>query len=410
MLHHTAELMATASAFTPEQVAAAAKVPVDAVRRNLPLIEQALAEQGIGDRPTVIAAIGTTAIETASTFEPIHEFESPHWDTYSGGRQFHGRGFIQLTHDYNYRAAGLALGLDLVGNPDLALEPRTAARVLAWYFKTVRGKTSGMNVSDAARAGDWRKVRLLVLGAEMGWKRLADVAAKLGGHPVADNTATILARVVELARQEIGKPYSGPIVGQPDSARRGDPGWDCSSFVEGMYERATGANLFSWAYTDTMANECTWLQDPIPGCIVFYHYPDSSQPNTFWPHVGLWLSPTETLDCRFGKGVGVHPHVTPVQQGDRFRRTMLPKKLAGQPAPGPAPIPGGQVDPIQALRERVGQLETALAHMCDVVAADRALAIADEAQRIREEFLGPRPKPAAAPRSRRARRPKPTPR
>lgn len=202
-----------------------------------------------------------------------------------------------------------------------------------------------------------------------------------GGTPMPDLSA-VLARVVELGRAEIGKPYSGPIIGQPDSARRGNPGWDCSSFVEGMYEGATGQALFSWAYTDTMANECAWLEKPIPGCIVFYHYPDPSQPNTYWPHMGIWLSSSEVLDCRFGRGVGVGPHVTPVSEGERFRRTMLPKALAVASAPSEPPPPPAQADPVEALRRRVGGLETAVFHLADVVVANAA-----KGARLTEEAL-----------------------
>jgi putative chitinase len=48
------------------------------------------------------------------------------------GIRFAGRGFVQLTWRSNYRNAGRALGVDLEGNPDLALEPNVAARVLVW--------------------------------------------------------------------------------------------------------------------------------------------------------------------------------------------------------------------------------------------------------------------------------------
>lgn len=56
-------------------------------------------------------------------------------DEVSGdGWRFRGRGVVQLTGRANYRAAGAALGLDLEGNPDLVLEPDTAAQVAAWFM------------------------------------------------------------------------------------------------------------------------------------------------------------------------------------------------------------------------------------------------------------------------------------
>lgn len=50
------------------------------------------------------------------------------------GRRFKGRGPIQLTGRANYAAAGKALNLDLVGNPQLAAQPRNAFRVSAWWW------------------------------------------------------------------------------------------------------------------------------------------------------------------------------------------------------------------------------------------------------------------------------------
>lgn len=56
-------------------------------------------------------------------------------NTESGdGRKFKGRGLIMITGRANYKAAGADLGLDLIGNPERAAEPATAARVAAWFW------------------------------------------------------------------------------------------------------------------------------------------------------------------------------------------------------------------------------------------------------------------------------------
>ncbi len=52
------------------------------------------------------------------------------------GWRFHGRGYIQLTGRENYTRAARELGLDLVGNPDLAAERETAANVALHYWRT----------------------------------------------------------------------------------------------------------------------------------------------------------------------------------------------------------------------------------------------------------------------------------
>lgn len=162
-----------------------------------------------------------------------------------------------------------------------------------------------------------------------------------GGGTVVDNSAAIRARVIELGKQEIGKRYAGPIVDEPDSYRWGNPGWDCSSFVSGMYDKATGGKVKLVPFTDTAAQQTEWVQNPQPGDIVFYHYQDEQ--GVYWPHMGIWLSPTEVLDARYGKGVGVHPHVTPVgpdAQG-RYRTVKRPAGLDAiviTPTPGPVPV------------------------------------------------------------------------
>jgi len=52
------------------------------------------------------------------------------------GPRYKGRGPIQLTGRSNYRACGKALGVDLEGNPDIAIEPRIAFRSAGWFWST----------------------------------------------------------------------------------------------------------------------------------------------------------------------------------------------------------------------------------------------------------------------------------
>lgn len=213
-----------------------------------------------------------------------------------------------------------------------------------------------------------------------------------------------LDRVVALGMLELGKPYSGPVIGQPESYRRGTPGYDCSSFVEEMFEREYGGTLFSWAYTDTMSNESTRVAAPIRGTPVYYHYSDDSQPNTYFPHMGIWLSATEVLDCRYsdtpGKGgVAVRPHLLPVTStsGQQFRITMLPNLLVVSTLPPVVVTPPSQADPIAVLNDTISGLRTAVAYLADVVvpkgvdSATQRESVLAEAKRVREQFVGPKP-------------------
>lgn len=155
---------------TPEQVADILQCPLKDTQTYLPGVLAALEEKNILDRLTLIAAIATIGVETGG-FRPIHEMGGPkYFAKYDGrrdlgntkpgdGARYHGRGFVQITGRANYREYGekLGLGSQLLDNPDLALDPTIAARILACYFYD-RG------VYKAARAKDWQKVRKIVNG------------------------------------------------------------------------------------------------------------------------------------------------------------------------------------------------------------------------------------------------------
>jgi putative chitinase len=73
------------------------------------------------------------------------------------GARYPGRGPIQVTGKYNYRACGKALGLDLVRHPELVEKPSVAFRASAWYWRS-RG------INKAADRGDFQQVTRLING------------------------------------------------------------------------------------------------------------------------------------------------------------------------------------------------------------------------------------------------------
>jgi putative chitinase len=52
------------------------------------------------------------------------------------GWLYRGRGLKQLTGKFNYEKCSQGLGVDLVGNPDLLLEPLYAARSAGWFWRS----------------------------------------------------------------------------------------------------------------------------------------------------------------------------------------------------------------------------------------------------------------------------------
>ena len=72
------------------------------------------------------------------------------------GALYTGRGFIQLTGHDNYRDIGAAIGVDLLGDPDRALDSVVASKILAKFLKraetTIRVALAENNLSDARKA------------------------------------------------------------------------------------------------------------------------------------------------------------------------------------------------------------------------------------------------------------------
>jgi len=160
---------------TPRRIASTIGASTPDVLDNWPPIDDALREAGMDDPATKTAAVATVVVEVGARFRPMNEFGDRAYFTrmYEGrrdlgnvdpgdGARYHGRGYIQLPGRASYRAYGDKLGLPLEQDPDLALRPQVAARVLAEYFKA-------SDVDDSARKGDWQGVRRKVNGGLNGW-------------------------------------------------------------------------------------------------------------------------------------------------------------------------------------------------------------------------------------------------
>jgi putative chitinase len=80
------------------------------------------------------------------------------------GWLYRGRGLKQLTGKDNYTRCGAALGIDLVGNPDLLLEPMTAARSAGWFWKA-------NNLSAFADVGDIKGMTKKINGGLIGYEQ-----------------------------------------------------------------------------------------------------------------------------------------------------------------------------------------------------------------------------------------------
>lgn len=143
--------------------------------------------------------LATAFHETAKTMEPIKErggtaYFTKMYDVNGNrpalakkmgntkpgdGAKFCGRGYVQLTWRVNYQKMGELIGVDLENNPDLAMRPDVAAKVM------VEGMTKGAsNVGDftgvslekyfSGSTEDWMNARRIINGM--------DCAADIAGY------------------------------------------------------------------------------------------------------------------------------------------------------------------------------------------------------------------------------------
>jgi len=175
---------------TPGLVAALfPDTPSSAIERHLPAVRNALAEFELVDKAMALMALATIRAECEG-FEPVAERISP-YNTSPGGHPFdlydhrrdlgnrgprdgwmyRGRGFVQLTGRANYARIGRRLGLGdlLLQDPDRALEPVLAARILAAFLAGRRRA-----ILRRLTEGDLAGARRLVNGGTHGLARFRD--------------------------------------------------------------------------------------------------------------------------------------------------------------------------------------------------------------------------------------------
>jgi putative chitinase len=77
------------------------------------------------------------------------------------GWRFSGKGLIQLTGRNNYKTCGDALGVDLIANPELLIEPEYAALSAGWFWNK-----RGLNA--LADNEDWTTITKRINGGTHG--------------------------------------------------------------------------------------------------------------------------------------------------------------------------------------------------------------------------------------------------
>jgi len=106
-----------------------------------------------GDKRWLAYMLATAKWETNSSMQPVREayFLGEKNGKAEAFRKtlryypFYGRGLPQLTWEDNYRKMGDALGIDLVKNPDRALDPDIAVKIM--FEGMTKGMFTGVGLS-----------------------------------------------------------------------------------------------------------------------------------------------------------------------------------------------------------------------------------------------------------------------
>jgi hypothetical protein len=97
-----------------------------------------------------------------------HEYGLPDAET---GKCYFGRGYVQLTHKRNYQTFSDRMGVDLVQNPELALEPAYAVSIL--FDGMISGLYTGVGLTRYfGKSTEWENARRIVNGTD----RMRDIA------------------------------------------------------------------------------------------------------------------------------------------------------------------------------------------------------------------------------------------
>lgn len=124
--------------------------------------------------------LATVYHETARTMQPIEEYGKGKGRPYGKpvppyGHAYYGRGYVQLTWDYNYKRAGEEVGVDLLKHPEKALDPGIASKIL--FSGMIEGWFTGKKLATyfSPSKGDWPNARRIINGLDH-----ADLIAEYG--------------------------------------------------------------------------------------------------------------------------------------------------------------------------------------------------------------------------------------
>lgn len=122
-------------------------------------------------RNQVAYVLATAYHETAHTMKPITEMGS---QTYLKSKKYYpyiGRGYVQLTWDYNYKKAGQKVGADFIKDPIALLSPKYSVPILVigmlegWFAGDSKGRYT-LSRYMTLQKSDFKGARRIINGTD----------------------------------------------------------------------------------------------------------------------------------------------------------------------------------------------------------------------------------------------------
>lgn len=107
--------------------------------------------------------------ETAHTFEPVKEGLNLSEEWRKRNLRYYpwyGRGYVQLTWEYNYQKFKNLMGIDYIENPDLVMQPELSFQILIYGMKhgEFTGRRIGRYINENKK--DYRLARYVINGRD----------------------------------------------------------------------------------------------------------------------------------------------------------------------------------------------------------------------------------------------------
>jgi predicted chitinase len=154
---------------SPAVVAAIMAVPYHETGRRMVPVREGFASTDAGARAAVANLFARGKIK--------RNYALPH----KNGNSYYGRGYCQLTHGDNYKAASPVVGVDLYADPDKALDPHIGAKLMihGMVNGTFRkGHSLGKYVNDQKR--DYVNAREIINGDKNHTMTMGKVQTTIG--------------------------------------------------------------------------------------------------------------------------------------------------------------------------------------------------------------------------------------